>query len=438
MAESFATTNGHPHGGLRIGESGIAAEAVPVKPQSPPRPVVLYLVHRVPYPADKGDRIRNFNVLRRVARHADVHLATLADEPVTAETRAALAAYCTRLDVVPMGGWSRWLRGATSLVCGRTVTEGVFHFPAFARRISELARTTPYHAVLTSSSSMAPYLELPELRELPAVVDLVDVDSEKWFDYARTARGWKAWLYRTEGWRLRRLEERLPPRVRAVTLVSEAEATLYRRFCLRGAVHAITNGVDLDYFQPTARPDEAGCVFVGALDYHPNVEGTTWFCREVWPTVRRRWPDLTLEIVGRRPGAAMRRLAEIPGVTVVGQVPDIRPHVAKAAVAIVPVRIARGVQNKVLEALAMSKAVLATPQAIAGLKAVPGTHLLAASTAAEWTDSLARLFQDAELRGRLGAAGRLYVEEHHRWEHCLQPFDKLLGLPHNPSALRDQ
>lgn len=435
MAESFATTNGHiADCGLRLADSSKNPQSALANPQAAIRPVVLYLVHRVPYPADKGDRIRNYNVLRCVAQHADVHVATLADEPVTADVRAALAAYCTRLDVVPAGGWARWLRGATSLVCGRTVTEGMFHVPAFARLVTELARATPYHAVLTSSSSMAPYLDLPELRGLPAVVDLVDVDSEKWFDYARTARGWKAWLYRTEGWRLRRLEERLPPRVRAVTLVSEAEATLYRRFCLRGAVHAVTNGVALDYFRPVEQQDEAGCVFVGALDYHPNVEGTTWFCREVWPTVHRRWPDVHLDIVGRRPGAAMRRLAEVPGVTVVGQVPDIRPHVAKAAVAVVPVRIARGVQNKVLEALAMSKAVLATPQAIAGLKAVPGTHLLVASTAAEWADGLAQLFQDAELRRRLGAAGRLYVEEHHRWERCLQPFDQLLGLPQNSSV----
>lgn len=428
MAELYATTNGYiAESGLRIADSSNQAQSENGTPESG-RPAVLYLVHRVPYPQDKGDRIRNYNVLRRVARYADVHLATLADEPVTADVRAELERYCVRLGIVPVGGWTRWVRGAASLVCGRTVTEGVFRVPAFARLVKEWARGTRYHAALTSSSSMVPYLDLPELRGLPAIVDLVDVDSQKWLDYALTARGWRAWLYRTEGWRLRKLEQHLPARVRAVTLVSEAEANLYRHFCLRGSVHAVTSGVALDYFQPAEQGDEAGCVFVGALDYHPNVEGTTWFCREVWPEVRRRRPDANLAIVGRRPGPPMRRLAQVPGVTLVGQVPDIRPHVAKAAVAVVPVRIARGVQNKVLEALAMGKAILAAPQSIAGLKAQPGIHLLAASTAAEWADCLVRLFQDVELRRRLGAAGRRYVEEHHRWERCLQPLDQLLGL----------
>ena len=390
---------------------------------------ILFVTHRVPYPPDKGDRIRNFNVLRCVARHADVHLACLADEPVPDGVDDALQHYCGRVAMVPVAAAARWLRGVTSLLRGRTVTEGAFYVPAFARLVRAWARTTAYHAVLTSSSSMVPYLDLPELRALPAVVDLVDVDSQKWLDYALSARGWRAWLYRTEGWRLRKLEQRLPARVRAVTLVSEAEASLYRHFCDPGAVHAVTNGVALDYFHPVVPQAEAGCVFVGALDYHPNVEGTTWFCREVWPELRRRHPVTTLDLVGRRPGSPLRRLGQVPGVTLVGPVPDVRPYVARAAVAIVPLRLARGVQNKVLEALAMGKAVVATPQSIAGLKTQPGVHLLAASTAAEWVESLDRLLRDADLRRRLGSAGRRYVEEHHRWERCLQPLDQLLGIP---------
>src|SRR5262249_2204427 len=157
------------------------------------------LVHRVPYPPDKGDRIRNFNVLRCVARHADVHLACLADEPVPAGVDDALQHYCGRVGMVPVAALARWLRGATSLLRGRTVAEGALCAPACARLVRGWARTTSYRAVLTSASSMVPYLDLPELRDLPAVVDLVDVDSQKWLDYALSARGWRAWLYRTEG-----------------------------------------------------------------------------------------------------------------------------------------------------------------------------------------------------------------------------------------------
>jgi polysaccharide biosynthesis protein PslH len=214
-----------------------------------------------------------------------------------------------------------------------------------------------------------------------------------------------------------------------VTLVSEAEAELYRRFRPGEAAHAISNGVDLDAFRPDPSGFKQGCVFVGALDYRPNVDGACWFCRAVWPEIRRRHPQATLSLVGRRPAPAVRRLGREPGVVVVGQVPDIRPHLAVAAVAVVPLRIARGVQNKVLESLAMGKAIVASPQALEGLRVEHGVHVLAASTPREWADAVSRLLDDEPLRRHLGSAGRQHVEEHHRWEVRLEPFGTLLGLP---------
>jgi sugar transferase (PEP-CTERM/EpsH1 system associated) len=281
------------------------------------------------------------------------------------------------------------------------------------------------------------------LQDVPAVIDLIDVDSQKWLDYAEADRGPRAWLYRTEGCRLRRLERGIADWARAVTLVSEAEAELYHRSCPGASAHAISNGVDLDAFRPGPGPlaGEQGCVFVGALDYRPNVDGAIWFSREVWPEIRRHHPRATLALVGRRPTPAVRRLAEQPGIEVVGQVPDVRPYVAKAAVALAPLRIARGIQNKVLEALAMGKAVVASPQALVGLRAQPGVHALAASTPREWADAVSRLLENESLRQQLGSAGRRYVEDHHRWDTCLEPFATLLGLPtelasaHHDSAI---
>src|SRR5262249_23559094 len=159
-----------------------------------------------------------------------------------------------------------------------------------------------------------------------------------------------------------------------------AEADLYRRFASAGAGHAIGNGVDLDYFRPQADGAEPACVFVGALDYPPNGEGGCWFCREGWAAILRRRPGARMYLGGRQPVPAVRQLAELPGVEVVGQVPDVRPHVARAAVAVVPLQIARGVQNKVLEALAMARATVASPSALEGLAAQPGIHVLAASS----------------------------------------------------------
>jgi sugar transferase (PEP-CTERM/EpsH1 system associated) len=276
---------------------------------------------------------------------------------------------------------------------------------------------------------MVPYLGLKELRDLPAVVDLVDVDSQKWFDYGEQSRWPWSWVYRTEGRRLRSLEHNLPSSVEAVTLVSDAEACVYRGMGGSGRVHAITNGVDCSYFQSQRQPViEDSCVFVGALDYHPNVDAVCWFCGNVWPEILQHRPAARIFLVGRRPVGSVRRLANVPGVQVVGQVADVRPYLAKAAAVVAPLRIARGVQNKVLEALAMEKAAIVSPQGLAGLKAEPGTHVLSASTPREWVNATLRLFEDENLRQQLGAAGRRYVQEKHDWDRCLMPLEGLLCL----------
>lgn len=393
------------------------------------RPELLYLAQRVPYPPDKGDRIRSYHLLRMLADHARVHLACLADEPIDRSAVNALRTFCSRVDVVRLGSQSRWVRALGSLASGRTVSEGAFDSPRLRTTLRRWAAQTMYHAAIASSSSMAPYLRMPELRGIPSVIDLVDVDSQKWFDYARHSRGPRAWLYRTEGQRLRRLEGGLSDWARAITLVSEDEAAIYRSIRTTDSVHAITNGVDIDYFQPSPVPERLRCVFVGALDYAPNVDALLWFCREVWPAVRHLHPTASLAMVGRRPATEVRRLAGPEGVELVGQVPDVRPYVAEAAVAIAPLRIARGVQNKVLEALAMGKAVVASPEALTGLGAQPGVHLLVASDPREWVAAISRLLLTPDLRARLGREGRCYVEASHRWDQCLEPFVPLLGLP---------
>jgi polysaccharide biosynthesis protein PslH len=397
---------------------------------------LLYLVHRLPFPPDKGDRIRAYNVIRQMSRRANVHLACLADEPVPAESLAALESLCVRVHVVPLGT-SRWARALSSLARGSTVTAGAFYSAAMVRLLREWTSETPFTAALASSSAMVPYLRRRELGGVPAVIDLVDVDSQKWFDYAAVSRGARASLYRTEGHRLRKLESSLPSWARAVTLVSEAETELFRSFCPSPDVHTVPNGVDLDYFrQQGPALAEEGCVFVGALDYKPNVDAVTWFCKEVWPAITRSHPNARLRLVGRQPVPEVLRLGEVPGVEVVGQVPDVRPHLSWAAAAVAPLRIARGVQNKVLEALAMRKPVVASPQALAGLRERLDLPALTATTPAEWAEYVGRLLDDEPLRRQLGAAGRRYVEAHHSWERCLDPLSDLLGLPDRGANVR--
>lgn len=390
------------------------------------RPVLLYLAHRVPYPPDKGDRIRTYQFLRYLTQHCDVDLACLADEPVEPGALVHLRQICRRVAIIDHQSKLRWLRAATSLALGGAASVGAFRSRQLRTTLRQWGAETRYDAALASASSVAPYLRLPELSDTAAIVDLIDVDSQKWFDYAASRRGPKSWLYALEGRRLRRLERELAGWAKALVLVSDAEVAILRRFCKHGRVEAIGNGVDLEYFEPTAQVAGPSCVFLGALDYWPNVEGLTWFCREVWPHVRRRQPEATLSLVGRRPAPAVCRLAKSAGVRLIGQVPDVRPHVSGAAVSVVPLRIARGIQNKVLESLAMGKATVVSPQALEGLSARPGEHLLSASDAEQWTGSLLQLFESATLRRRLGDAGRRHVEDCHAWNRCLEPLGALV------------
>ena len=394
-------------------------------------PRILYLTHRVPYPPNRGDRIRTFHILKFLASRARVSLACLAEEPLEEGTLAELHRHCERVAVVPVEKWLRWGRAATSFLRGRTVTEGVFQSPRLKATVRAWAQSTGFHATLASSSGLASLLQLEELRDTPAYVDLIDVDSQKWLDYADSTWGPRSWFYHQEGRRLRRHEKQLATWTGGLSVVSEPEAELYQHFCPDGPIHAIPNGVDIDYFHPRVNvgEDDNACVFVGALDYKPNVDGITWFCHNVWPGIRQQHPQATLQLVGREPVQAVVDLAKVHGVDVIGTVPDVRPYLAKAAVAVVPLQIARGVQNKVLEALAMAKAVVASPQPLVGLDTESGAHLLAVDTERRWVESVVGLMNDPAHRQELGLAGCAYVMANHRWGQCLEPFARLLQLP---------
>jgi sugar transferase (PEP-CTERM/EpsH1 system associated) len=385
---------------------------------------VLYLTHRVPFPPDKGDRIRNYHVLRQLVKRGRVWLACLADEPAPAECEAQLRRMCERATIVPVTRGRR-LRMAMSLLAGRSISEGAFAERGLRRVIREWAGETNFDAAIVSASSLAPYLKMPQLAGVPKIVDLVDVDSQKWADYAGAARGAKRWLYSLEAARVRKLERELPKWTRAVAMVSRAEADVFESFAGAGTATVAANGVDLEFFRPAgSASDRTTCAFVGAMDYRPNIDAATWFAREIWPRIRQRCPDAEFRIVGRKPAPEVQRLAELPGVTVTGQVPDVRPHLASATVAIAPLRLGRGIQNKVLEAMAMGKAIVASPAALAALNTKSGIHLLAATGPEEWTDAVGSLFADPERCRELGRAARHYVEEHHRWETCLEPLMK--------------
>ncbi len=396
------------------------------------KPKVLLLVHRVPFPPNRGDRVRSWQLVKWLAKRSRLDLACLADEPVASETSAKLSSLCHRVAIEPVGGPLRWAHAARSMLAGRTATEGLFASRRLRKSIDAWSRAEQYESVVVFCSSMTPYLDSPGLTNVPAIVDLVDVDSQKWHDYAANARGLKRLLFSLEGNRMRRLEQRICQRAAAVTVVSEDEASVLRSNAPDAAVRSIENGVDLDYFNAGLNSDDATVnsneiVFVGALDYRANVDGVEWFCRQVWPQLRRRLPDARMTLVGRRPGASVIALAKLPGVSVVADVPDVRPYLARAAVVVAPLRIARGIQNKVLEAAAMAKAVVASPQALTGLELRHGEHVSCASSPQEWVDSLVDLLDSPERRQQLGRSARSLVERQYRWEARLAPLGEILA-----------
>jgi sugar transferase (PEP-CTERM/EpsH1 system associated) len=321
---------------------------------------ILYLSHCVPNPPDKGEKIRaHREVLHLAARHR-VHLVCFARNE--SETRAAheldgrcASVYAERLSFPLALG-----RGFVEFAFGRCLTTSFYGSGAMRRRVAELAAAGNLSATVAFSSAMAPYAP----PAIPLILDMADVDSEKWFQYA--AQRHPAFVYRMEGRRLREVEVAGTARARRTILVTEAEERLLREFTPGQATMFLENGVDLADFDPVVAPDSASLagrrslVFVGAMDYYPNAEGAVWFADRVLPLLRDADPALEFWVVGRNPGRPVRRLASRPGVTVTGSVPDVRPYLKAAVAAVAPLQIARGIQNKVLEALAMGKTVLSS------------------------------------------------------------------------------
>ena len=384
---------------------------------------LLFIAHRVPYPPDKGERVRAFHEILALARHYRVTVAALAHTQADVQAAEGLRPLCDRLVIARAGGKRGLVRGGCRFLAGRSVTEGYFASPHLTRLLLEESRREPFDVIVAYSSGTLPYaLAVPAAAR---VMDLVDVDSQKWSSYAAKA-GWpRRWLYGREARAVRALEEEAVARCDAVLLVSEAEKQALG--AARDNVLAVGNGVDTDYFSPAAadarRPP--ALVFTGTMDYRPNIEGVCWFVQEVWPALRKQAPSLTFTIVGRDPTRAVRQLAETPGVTVTGSVPDVRPYLAAATVAVTPLLIARGIQNKVLEAMAMGRAVIGSPAAIEGLEVTVGEHVLQAETPDEWVRTVMSLLTDAARRTELEQAARRCVEDRYSWDARMAPLVSL-------------
>jgi sugar transferase (PEP-CTERM/EpsH1 system associated) len=386
---------------------------------------LLFLAHRVPFPPDRGDKIRSYNILKHLAERHRVHLAAFADDDVDEAAADALKPLVAKLHIERRTR-SRGMSAALALATHKSVSVTAFAHAGMARFVDRLLAEEPIEQVYVFSGQMAQYAP----SDRPFLMDFVDMDSEKFADYGRSATPPMRWMWQREARRLFHFERETARRAVISLFVSEAEAALFRKRTKlsEDQVQALENGIDLDSYRPEPHPKGAPplIVFTGQMDYPPNVEAAGGFARDVMPLVRERFCEARFAIVGRKPDASLTALDGRDGIEVTGAIPDVRSWLAKADVVVAPLRIARGIQNKVLEAMAMGRPIVASPQAFEGIDAEPGRDLIVADGARAEADAVAALLADPARAEAIGAAARARVEARYAWDARLAPLDAML------------
>lgn len=398
------------------------------------RPSLLYLVHRIPYPPNKGDKVRSFNILRQLALRYRVFLGTFVDQAEDLEHIGKLSEWCEACHVVRLNPRRARVASLRGLLSGEALSLPYYRDAGMARWVKGIVADKGIRQAVAFSGPMAQYLDIAGLEQ--RVIDYCDVDSAKWAQYAAQRRWPMSWLYRREGARLLAFERAAAARVDASLFVTEAEAALFRGLApeVASRVGVMQNGVDADYFSPAHELDNpfpAGgpvIVFTGAMDYWPNIDAVSWFASEIMPVLRARHPGLRFWIVGMNPAVAVEALAA-KDVIVTGSVPDVRPYLAHADLVVAPLRVARGIQNKVLEAMAMACPVVVSKASTNGLDADPGVEFAQADAPSEYCVQIDALLSDPERRRQMGIAARNRVVAQYAWAAHLALIPGLLGEP---------
>ncbi|MDR1424000.1 MAG: TIGR03087 family PEP-CTERM/XrtA system glycosyltransferase [Azoarcus sp.] len=396
------------------------------------RPPLLYLTHRIPYPPNKGDKVRSFHILRHLARTHRVFLGTFIDDPDDFRHLETLKEWCQGVRAIGIVPRLRRVASLRGLALGEALSLPYYRSRSLARWAVETAVWERIAVAVAFSGPMAQYLDVPGLTR--RVIDFCDVDSAKWMEYAAAKRWPLAWLYRREGRRLAAFERAAALASDASLFSTEAERELFACAApdAAGKATAMRNGVDAAYFSPDHElpnpypPGGPVLVFTGAMDYWPNIDAVRWFVREVLPLVRQRQAQARFWIVGRNPSPAVLDLAG-EAVTVTGAVADVRPYLAHADVVEAPLHIARGIQNKVLEAMAMARPVVLAAASANGLAAKAGEECEVAARAEEFAAATLRLLEDAGGRQRMGRLAREAMLARHDWEANLAVLDRVLA-----------
>lgn len=386
---------------------------------------ILYVCHRFPYPPKRGGKIRPFNMIRHLSTQHEVTVCSLARSPQEAEEASGIAPFCARYEVARVDDRLQALRMVARLPTSTPSSFGFFYSASLARTIDRLLASEEFDLIFVHCSSVAPYVS--RHANTPKILDFGDMDSQKWLDYARFKAFPLSAGYWLEGRKLASEERRLARRFDLCTTTTRAEWETLDGYRTGTPADWFPNGVDAEFFAPTPGPYDPDTIsFVGRMDYYPNQQCMFDFCSGTWPRIREQRPAAKLLIVGADPSPAVRRLAELPGVEVTGSVPDVRPFVRRSALMVAPLNIARGTQNKILEAMAMGVPVVTSNTAAGGVDAVAGDHFLVTRNHTDCAAAVLRVMTDNGERARLAEAGRARMLSNHSWARSMQRLDGII------------
>ena len=393
---------------------------------------ILFLTHRIPYPPNKGDKIRSYNILQYLTKHHEVYLGSLIDEQTDIQYVAQLQSQVKEFVFETIRPKIKKICCLRSFLKAESISVCYFYSSRLQKKVNALFEQIDFDVLFCFSSPMAEYYfrsahKKRAAKPLIRIMDLIDVDSYKWTQYAEQSSGLKRLIYRHEACYLSQYEHRIAETFDHLLVVSEQEKNVFLRGLAATNLSVVTNGVDLDFFNPRhpqrQQAQKPTLVFTGVMDYWPNIEGVQWFVERVFPRIRAAIPATAFYIVGSRPTTDIRRLEHIEGIVVTGFVEDVRDYLAAANLCVVPLRIARGIQNKILEAMAMGKPVVTTSQAFEGIKAVSGQEIIPADGEDMFAAAVIDLLQDKQKAESMGAKARRCVETHYSWDRNLNVLD---------------
>jgi sugar transferase (PEP-CTERM/EpsH1 system associated) len=386
---------------------------------------ILLLCHRFPFPPKRGGKIRPFNVVKHLATRHEVTVGSLVRSREEGLEGAGITPYCARYEMAEVRNPIQVARMLLRVPTRTPASMVFFYSPALDRRVREWLERERFDLIFVHCSSMAQYVA--HVRDTPKILDFGDMDSQKWLEYARYKPFPLSAGYWLEGRKLAREERRLARCFDLCTATTRAEWETLEGYRTGVATDWFPNGVDSGYFAPSPDPYDPDMIcFVGRMDYYPNQECMLDFCARTLPLVRMRRPNTRLVIVGADPSPGVRRLGEFPGVTVTGSVPDVRPYLLRSALMVAPLNIARGTQNKILEAMASGVPVVVSRVAAGGVDAVAGEHFAAAATPAEYAEAILGILGNPAERERLSVAGRERMLSHHAWPGSMQRLDRIV------------